>query len=192
MRSRITNIFAILVILSGAMGLNPTLVRAQDPGPATVHELEDELTDIELLLTTLEKEIDTLLADLVDPRITSLSVFFSTRDVSGQEPVSIQILLDDVLIAGREFDETDRRVLAQGGTLEVYSGTAEPVPHKLTVECFLASGEASGQITTTGKAVYKFDAKRSMANFLEIALAEDPTKKVNTFILSARHWTKEP
>jgi len=192
MRSRITTILAIILMLSGAMGLSTPDARAQDPGPVTVHELEDELTDIELLLTTLEKEIDTLMADLVDPKITSLSVFFSTREVHGQGPVSIQILLDDTLIASREFDETDRLVLAQGGALEVYSGITEPVPHKLTVECFLASGELPGQVTKTGKAVYKFDAKRSMANFLEIALAEDPGKKANTFLLSARHWTKEP
>lgn len=192
MRLRIISALTMIVLFTGAAGFLTAPVRAQEPGPEKINELENELTDIELLLTTLEKEVDTLLADLVDPRITTLSVFFSTRDIRGQGPVSIQVLLDDEMIATRKFDDTDRLVLGRGGTIEVYSGTAEPVPHKLTVECFIAPSEPAGQVITTGKAVYKFETKRSVTNFLEIALAEDSEKKVNTYTLSARHWTKEP
>ena len=180
------------LLISGTTALPVAKAETGEPGARSISELERDLTDIEKELTSLEKEIDTLLEDLVDPKITSLSVFFSSQNIRGQVPVSIQIQLDSELLTTREFTETDRLVLIRGGSLEVYSGIAEPVSHNLSVECFLSSGEAPGGIISTGKATYKFQANRAAANFLEIALAEDPTRKVSPFKLSARHWSKEP
>jgi len=189
---RATVILAITLLISGTTAL--PIVKAETAGSGTksVSELEKDLTDIEQELTSLEKEIDTLLEDLVDPKITSLSVFFSSQNLRGQVPVSIQIQLDGELLTTREFTETDRLILIRGGALEVYSGIAEPVNHNISIECFLSSGEAPGGITSTGKATYKFQANRAAANFLEIALAEDLTRKVSPYKLSARHWSKEP
>jgi len=189
---RATVILGIILLISGTTALPTVKAEAGDSGIVPVSELEKELTGIEQELTSLEKEIDTLLEDLVDPTITSLSVFFSSQNIRGQVPASIQIRLDGELLTTRDFSETDRLVLVRGGALEVYSGIAEPVAHDLTVECFLSSGELPGGITSTGRATYKFQAKRAVANFLEIALAEDLTKKAAPYKLSARHWSKEP
>ena len=189
---RTTAILAITLLISGTTAL--PIVKAETAGSGTksVSELEDELTDIEQELTGLEKEIDVLLEDLVDPKITSLSVFFSSQSISGKVPVSLQIQLDGELLTSKEFVETDRLVIIRGGAIEVYSGIAEPVSHNLSVECFLSSGELQDGITSTGKAIFKFDARRAMANFLEISLSQGPANKPTTYKLEARHWSGEP
>ena len=192
MRLRTTTALAIILLLSGIIAQATVQAETGRSGTASVSELEDELTGIEQELTGLEKEIDVLLEDLVDPKITSLSVFFSSQNIRGKVPASVQIQLDGELLTSREFTETDRLVLIRGGAIEIYSGIAEPVSHTLSVECFLSSGEPQGGITSTGKAIFKFKARRAMANFLEITLTEDPVKKATTYKLGARHWSKEP
>lgn len=192
MLSKVTNVLGIVILTSGIIFLPVLRAETVSTRPVPVNELEDELTGIEQELTGLEKEIDTLLEDLVDPKITSLSVFFSALNIRGQVPVSIQIRMDGELLTSREFAETDRLVLVRGGAIEVYSGIAEPVSHNLSVECFLSSGEPQGQIVSTGKSVFKFKARRAVANFLEVTLGTDPAKKTIAYDLSARHWTREP
>jgi hypothetical protein len=191
MRLRAT-VLVITILVTGTTSLTAALAETGNSRSVTVSELEDELTDIEKELNSVEKEIDTLLEDLVDPRITSLSIFFSFQNIPGQVPVSIHIQLDDELLTTREFPETDRLILIRGGAIEVYSGIAEPVSQNLTVECFLTSGESQTGITSTGKALFRFEARRATANFLEITLTEDPLKKPTIYKLSARHWSKEP
>ena len=192
MRLRTPVLIALMILLSGTVAI--TTVRAETGNSPTVpiSDLEDELTGIEKELTGLEEEIDTLIEDLVDPKITSLSVFFSSQNIRGVVPASIQVQLDGKLLTSREFAETDRLVLIRGGAIEVYSGIAEPVSHKLAVECFLSSLEPQGGIIKTGKAIFNFKAMRARANFLEIALTEDLTKKTTNYKLSAKHWSKEP
>lgn len=192
MRLITTTVLAIIILLSVTLALTSVQAETGNSRTVPVKELENELTGIEQELTSLEKEIDELLEDLVDPKITSLSVFFSSRNIRGQVPVSIQIQLDGELLTSRGFDETERLILVRGGSIEVYSGIAKPVSHSLTVECFLSSGESQDGIASTGKATFKFEARRTMANFLEITLTEDPAKKTVTYKLSARHWSKEP
>jgi len=192
MRLKITTVLAIIILISGTIALATVQAETGNTSTVPVKELEDELTGIEKELTGLEKEIDALLEDLVDPKITSLSIFFSSQNIRGQVPASIQIQLDGELLTTREFAEIDRLVLVRGGAIEIYSGIAEPVSHNLAVECFLSSGEPQGGITSTGKAIFKFEARRATANFLEITLTEDSAKKAATYKLSARHWSKEP
>ena len=172
----------------------PGVVRAESgkAGTTAVGELEDELTGIEEELTELEKEIDLLLEDLVDPKITSISVFFSSGSIRGFVPASLQLYLNGKLLAAKEFEQTDRLVLLRGGAIEVYSGITEPVTQNLAVECFLLSGQQQDLMVSTGKTSFKFEASRARANFLEITLTEDPVKKETPYKLSARHWSREP
>lgn len=192
MRLKIITIAITIFFVSGIIFLTAHRVDAADARTVPVNELEDGLTDIEKELTNMEKEIDTLLEDLVDPKITSLSVFFSSQSIPGQVPVSIQLQMDSELLTTREFAETDRLVLLRGGAIEIYTGIAEPISHTLAVECLLSTGDPQGGIRSTGKTVFKFETGRAMANFLEITLSTDPIKKETTYKLNARHWSKEP
>jgi len=189
---RTTTVLAIIILMSGSLTLTTVQAETGNSRAVPVSELEDELSGIEKELTGLEKDIDSLIEDLVDPKITSLSIFFSSQNIRGMVPASVQIQLDSELLTSREFGETDRLVLIRGGAIEVYSGIAEPVSHKLTIECFLLSLEPLGGIIKTGKTIFNFEARRANANFLEIALTEDLTKKPVTYKLNARHWSKEP
>ena len=162
------------------------------PPPVPIEELEDELTDIEKELTDLEKKIDTMLEDLVDPKLTSLSIFFASQQLKGKVPASLLLKLDGDPLATVKFEETDRLVLVRGGALEVHSGIVDPVSHTFTVECILVSSTPGQESVSTGKTSFKFEAHRASANFLEITLSEDLTKKAAGFRMNARSWSKEP
>ena len=162
------------------------------PPPVPIKQLEGELTTIEKELTDLEKQIDTMLEDLVDPKLTSLSIFFASQQLKGKVPASLVLKLDGDPLASVKFGETDRLVLVRGGALEVHSGIVDPASHTFTVECILVSSTPGQQSVSTGKTSFKFDARRAAANFLEITLSEDLTKKPAGFRMNARSWSKEP
>ena len=183
------------IVLMSLMCLITALpIAAQEmmEAPATIEELERELTGIEEELLDLESRIDSMLGELVDPRITSLSVFFSSSEIRGRTPNSIQLILDGDPLTAREFSETERLILLRGGALEVYAGISDPALHTLIVVCALSSGTSGADASNTAKAAFEFENKRSAANFLEITLAEDLSNKSPDLVLSARHWSKEP
>jgi hypothetical protein len=182
-----------LVIFCLAAGLVPEVHPAGTSGaPLPVKELEGELANIEKELSDLEKEIDTMLEDLVDPKLTSLSVFFASQQLKGKVPASIQLTLDGDPFASRKFEETDRLVLVRGGALEVHAGIVDPSAHIITVECYLVSSTPGQETVSTGKTSFKFEARRAAANFIEITLSEELTKKPVGFRMNARSWSKEP
>ena len=150
MRIKIITLVFTMFLTAGITFLWAPRAEAVDPEVAPVSELEDELTAIERELTDLEKEIDVLLEDLVDPRITSLSIFFAARDIRGRVPVSLQVHLDGKLLTARQLTENDRLVLVRGGAIEIHSGTAEPVSQNLSVECILSSSEPPDKVSSTG------------------------------------------
>ncbi|MDF1535538.1 MAG: hypothetical protein P1S46_03420 [bacterium] len=181
------------IILLLSAGLVPE-AHPDDTGgaPAPVEELEGELADIEKDLSVLEKQIDVMLEDLVDPKLTSLSVFFASQPLRGKVPASIQLTLDGNPLASREFEETDRLVLVRGGALEVHAGIVDPSSHIITVECFLVLSTPVQEVVSTGKTSFKFDAMRAAANFLEITLSEELSKKPTGYRMNARSWSREP
>ena len=133
-----------------------------------------------------------MLEDLVDPKLTSLSIFFASQQLKGKVPASLVLKLDGDPLASVKFEETDRLVLVRGGALEVHSGIVDPASHTFTVECILISSTPGQESVSTGKTSFKFDARRAAANFLEITLSEDLTKKPAGFRMNARSWSKEP
>jgi len=192
MRLKIFTVIITIFLTSGTIFLGVPPAGAVDPQTVPVSELEDELTAIEKELTDLEKEIDVLLEDLVDPRITSLSVFFAAQNIRGQVPVLLQVQLDGAPLTSREITEADRLVLVRGGAIEVHSGITEPVSQNLAVECILSSKELPEGVSSTGKEIFKFEPVRARANFIEITLSEEFINKTPVLKLGARHWSKEP
>ena len=191
MRLKIVTAIFTMFITPGIIFLWAPRAVAADPQIAPVSELENELTAIERELTDLEKEIDVLLEDLVDPKVTSLSVFFSAGNVRGRVPVSLQVQLDGALLATRELTQDDRLILVRGGAIKIHSGMAEPVAQNLAVECILSSSEPAGKVTSTGEAVFRFEPVRARENFIEITLSEDLSNKTSGLKLNARYWSKE-
>lgn len=167
-------------------------IKAQASAPVPIEKLEDELTSIEKELTDLEKQIDVMLEDLVDPKLTSLSVFFASQQLKGKVPASLVLRLDGDPLATVKFEETDRLVLVRGGALEVHAGIIDPASHTLTVESVLVSSTPGQESVSTGKTSFRFEARRAAANFLEITLSEDLGKKPAVFRMNARSWSKEP
>ncbi len=185
-------VLSILILLFLAVPALPGLSGAQDAAPVPVEEIEGELQTIEKELTDLEKKVDSMLEDLVDPKVSTLSVFFLSQGIRGQVPVSVQLEMDGERLSTKKFDDTDRLILIRGGALEIYSGISEPGERTVTVECFLSSGGQTGELASTGKSTFQLESRKAVSNFLEITLAEDPGRKSGNYLLTARHWYKEP
>ncbi len=162
-----------------------------DSGQQSVGELEEELSLIENELNTLENRVDKLMEDLIDPKITSISLYFSSKTADVGIPLSLEIRMDDRPLVTRELSETDRLVLIRGGAIEIYSGVTEPMEHTIDLRCLVQTTGDSRQIGTA-RAVFKFEPHRASANFIEITLSKGQDRKTEPYSLTAKHWSKEP
>lgn len=186
--NKIVGILSIALLL--ALGVAGAAAAAGDIVP--VENLEAELSSIETELSSLEQDIDGMLDDLVDPKITSVSIFFTADQVPGRVPVSVELKLDGKKLAARTFSETDRLVLVRGGTIEIFGGISDPVPHTLVVTGMLSSTDSGKYSAAAVKGAFKFEPRRASANFLEINLTTGAGTRDQELKLSARHWSREP
>ncbi len=176
------------LLLLLAAGAGPAAAAEQRPAP-TLKELEGELTGIEKELTALQQKVDVLLQDLVDPRITTISVFF-TAESKERLPLVLEVLLNGRPLATREFSETDRLVLLKGGSLEIHTGIVDPRPQTLTLRATVASrpGEAGGDMVA---ASFSVEPVRAAQNFVEVTVAKGPDPKTQPLALTAKTWTRD-
>ena len=184
-------ILLIPVSLMFLLTLSPKHSHGQDSPAPSMDQLEEELSLIEEEIISLEKKVDRLLEDLVDPKVTSMAIFFSSANLVGGIPVALELKLDDLPLVTRELSETDRLVLLRGGAVEVFSGMIDPEPQNLSVRCHLASDLDTSLEERSAQSIFKISPQRSSANFIEVSLSAGRDKKEKEFELSARHWSKE-
>ncbi len=174
----------------------PDIVRTQGTEPAKktpASELEGELTEIEGNLTELEEKVERLLDDFINPRISSIVLFFSSEELNGLVPATLEVRLDENPLITKDLSEIDRLVLAKGGAIEIFSGTIEPISHTLTVSYFLSDFQSrQSPDLNTRKKIFKIVPKRASTNYVEISLSRSKDTRKPSPILSARHWYKEP
>ncbi|TNF48549.1 hypothetical protein EP232_02290 [bacterium] len=163
-----------------------------DSGQQPIGELEEELSLIENELNMLEKKVDNLMKDLVDPKITSFSLYFSSKSADVGIPLSLEVRLNNLPLVTRELSETDRLVLFRGGAIEVYSGVTEPMEHTIDLRCFIQDKTGRSDEVGSANAVFKFEPHRASANFIEITLSKGQDRKTEPYSLTAKHWSKEP
>ena len=184
--SLLTAIFFLIVFAA------PTVSFGAETGKGSISGLETELSQIEQRLNTIEKKVNSLLEDLVDPKITSVSLFFSSSGRIQAIPLSLEIRMDDHPLVTRQLSEADRFLLIRGGSLEIYSGIMEPGPHNLDVRCQIQTEVKPSLKVETLSAVFKFEPRRASANFMEINLFRTGREKMGkSFDLTARYWSKE-
>ncbi len=178
-----------LIIAGTVLSFLPVCLADAEPEP--LEQLEQELTEIEEELILIEKRVDSLLEDLIDPKITSFSLFFSQTDYTESTPLSVEFHLDGKLLAARQLSENDRLILLKGGALEVYSGIIEPGAHNIAVRGIM---RASANASTEGhppKATFKFEPRRASANFIEVILSYMKKDEDSGYHFSAKYWSKE-
>ncbi len=191
---RVTILVTALFILCITTAAFPPAVPhlGADSHQQNVEEFEEELSLIEKELNVLEQRVDNLMEDLVDPKITSFSLFFSTKTAETGIPLSLEVRLNNQPLVTREMSETDRLILLRGGAVEVYSGITEPMEHTIDLRCFIQDSTGKSGEVGSAKAVFKFDPRRASANFIEVTLSRGQERKTESFSLTAKHWSKEP
>jgi hypothetical protein len=181
----------ILIILTFSIPCTTQSFGA-DSAQQPIVELEEELSLIENELNVLEERVDSLMEDLVDPKITSFSLFFSSKTAEVGIPLSLEVRMNNLPLVTRELSEIDRLVLVRGGAIEVYSGVTEPMEHTIDMRCFIQDNTGRSDEVGSAKAVFKFEPHRASANFIEITLSTGQDRKKELYSLTAKHWSKEP
>ena len=191
---RATWLIAAVFMISVAIAALPPAVPflGADSHQRNVEEFEEELSLIEKELSVLEERVDNLMEDLVDPKITSFSLFFSSKTAETGIPLSLEVRMNNEPLVTRELSETDRLILLRGGAVEVYSGVTEPMEHTIDLRCFIQDSTGKSSEVGSAKAVFKFAPHRASANFIEITLSRGQERKTEPFSLTAKHWSKEP
>ncbi len=164
---------------------------ARPEGSPTIKELETELTGIEKELAVLQQKVDLLLQDLIDPRITSVAVFFTSESVRDRVPRALEVLLNGRPLASREFSETDRLVLLKGGSLEIHTGIIDARSQTLTFRCTVGGGKPGETGGEMAASTFALDPVRSTRNFVEVSLSRGADPKVAPFVLTAKTWARE-
>ncbi|GBE15402.1 MAG TPA: hypothetical protein ENH32_08475 [Proteobacteria bacterium] len=184
--SIITAVFFLVIFTA------PSVSFGGETGKGSISGLETELSHIEQELNTLDKRVNSLLEDLVDPKITSASLFFSTGGQIEAIPLSLEIRMDDHPLVTRQLSEADRLLLIKGGSLEIFSDIMEPGPHNLAARCQIQTAEKPSLKVEVVSAVFRFEPRRASANFMEISLSRANRGKTgNSFDLKAKHWSRE-
>jgi hypothetical protein len=192
MRRVLSTTLAIAIAFAGA-GLCPFPARAADSPAAvpTIKELEAELTGIERELSALQQKVDVLLQDLVDPRITSVAVFFTSESVKDRAPLALEVLLNGRPLATRDFSETDRLVLIKGGSMEIHTGIIDARSQTLTFRCTVGTGRPGETGNEMAASTFALDPVRATRNYVEVSLSRGADPKVASFVLTAKTWARE-
>jgi hypothetical protein len=192
---RVLSLFAALALALPLAAVSPLPALAETPADAsskagpTVKELENELAGIEKELSVLQQKVDLLLQDLVDPRLTTVSVFFATEPLKDRVPLALEVLLNGRPLVTRQFSETDRLILAKGGSLEIHTGIVDARQQSMTFRCTVSA--VPGQPGDMAASTFGLDPVRATKNFVEVELARGADPKIAPFVLTAKTWSRE-
>lgn len=160
---------AVLLALGPGTACASGAVAAPDTTPLT--HFDDELQTLHKELLELNRDLVRAEEDLLFPPDTRLTVFVSLDTGLEFVPGSVQLKLDNVLVASEVYGPDERRALQRGGAQRLYVGSLRSGAHSLSL--FFAGTGADGQAYRRGTTV-KIDKARG-ARILEFRI-RDPER----------------
>ena len=167
----------VAVILCLSLLISP-FVNAQDAATALQQSIQDLKNDV----LKLNKNLFILEEDLLFPANTQFSVFLSMDSGKLFTLDSVQLKIDEKVIASHLYTERELEALKRGGVQRLYIGN-------------LASGKHEIIAIFSGKGPNKRDYRRgeniqiekgSDPQFIELQIIDDPTKEQPIF--KTRVW----
>lgn len=129
---------------------------------------EAELLKQELI--KLNQDLSQFEQSLLYPPEVQVSVFLSLSDKTRFRLDSIEILIDDALVASHLYQEGDINALKTGGIQQLYLGSVNPGKHKLSAS-FNGQGR-NGRYFRKKKSL-SF-TKNASARFIQLIVSESP------------------
>ena len=165
-------IFSIIFIFS--------TLSVGDQQPAT--ELQQNIQDLKKEVLKLNRNLFILQEDLLFPANTQFSVFVSVDSGKLFDLDSVQLKIDNKVIANHLYTERELAALKRGGVQRLYMGNLASGKHEI-IALFIGKGP-SGRDYRRGETITI--EKGSEPQFVELQLIDDASKEQPEF--NARIW----
>lgn len=170
--------------------LNPLTINAQqadmeaeaEPEAVETTELQQNIQDLKKEVLKLNRNLFILEEDLLFPANTQFSVFLSMDSGQLFDLDSVQLKINDKVIANHLYTERELAALKRGGVQRLYLGNLPSGSHEI-IALFTGKGP-SGRDYRRGETISV--EKGSDPQFVELQIIDDATKEQPDF--KARIW----
>jgi len=167
----------VAVILCLSLLISP-FVNAQDAATALQQSIQDLKNDV----LKLNKNLFILEEDLLFPANTQFSVFLSMDSGKLFTLDSVQLKIDEKVIASHLYTERELEALKRGGVQRLYIGNLASGKHEIIA---IFSGKGPNQRDYRRGENIQIE-KGSDPQFIELQIIDDPTKEQPIF--KTRIW----
>lgn len=155
-------------------------LRAADvDAPAARSQLDSEIQDLKKQVLNLNRDLFMLEEDLLFPANTQFSVFLSMDAGNLFDLDSVQLRLDDKVVANHLYTEREVKALQRGGVQRLYLGNLPSGKHEL-VAYFTGRGPSKRDYRR-GTTI-KID-KSADPQFVELKISDNSRKEQPEFVV---------
>ncbi|MCG6891479.1 MAG: AraC family transcriptional regulator [Gammaproteobacteria bacterium] len=177
-KSLTTSLLLLLFCLA-----TPLAAQEADSEDATAdNSLETDIEALKKEVLSLNRDLFILEEDLLFPANTQFSVFLSMNSGVFFSLDSVQLKIDDKIIANHLYTERELAALKRGGVQRLYIGNLPSGEHEI-VAIFIGLGP-SGRDYRRGESIVI--EKSSEPQFVEFMISDDTAKEQPSF--DARIW----
>lgn len=170
--------FQAVLFFCCAVLLMPLTVSAQEP----TTELQQNIQDLKKEVLKLNRNLFILEEDLLFPANTQFSVFLSMDSGQLFDLDSVQLKINDKVIASHLYTEREQTALKRGGVQRLYIGNLPSGTHEI-IALFIGKGP-NGRDYRRGETISI--EKGSDPQFVEFQIIDDADKEQPRF--KARIW----
>lgn len=154
-------------LMAGLVCLLSMSVVAEDVTRDQIKGLDEQVQDIKKDVIDLTAELSRLEEKLLFPSNTQVSIFISLTPGDNLRLDTVQIKLDNVIVAHHLYNFRELEALQKGGVQKIYVGNIKTGDHELVVS-FAGKAPAGGDLQRS--ATYKV-SKDVGPKFVEVRIA---------------------
>ena len=177
MTQRRRTAFFLLVFCLAHTFLTGTAIAAEPQENTKLSALENQVQDLKMDVLELNRDLFILEEELLFPANTQFSVFLSMDKGNLFSLDSVQIRLNDKVVANHLYTEQELNALLRGGVQRIYMGNLPSGRHEL-IAYFTGTGP-KGRDFRRGTTI-ALD-KSSSPKFVELKITDDASKQQPEF-----------
>lgn len=177
MTNRRSNIFALLILGLTCIGLGSAALAGERSGNKKLSTMDNQVQILKKEILELNRDLFILEEELLFPANTQFTVFLSIDKGNLFNLDSVQIRLNDKIVANHLYTEQELSALLRGGVQRVYMGNLASGRHEL-VAYFTGTGP-KGRDFRRGTTI-ALD-KSSAPKFIELTIVDDTSKQQPRF-----------
>lgn len=177
MRHRVSLITILTIVCLACAGLGGPLQAAEKNANKKLSAMDNQVQDLKKEILELNRDLFVLEEELLFPANTQFTVFLSIDKGNLFNLDSVQIRLNDKIVANHLYTTQELKALQRGGVQRVYMGNLASGHHEL-VAYFTGTGP-KGRDFHRGTAI-ALD-KSSAPKFVELKITDDTSKQQPKF-----------